>query len=69
MQFYQGLQVVYVHVVSLIRSISNWFTNIEWSVLVDQMPLGMQTTITALFVVVLSMCAIGLVKKLSFLLG
>lgn len=69
MQIYQGIQFVFVHVRQLISSISNWFTDIQWSSVIEQMPLQFQATITAAFLVVLAMCAIGLVKKLSFLLG
>lgn len=69
MQIYQGIQFVFVHVRQLISSISNWFTDIQWSSVIEQMPLQFQSTITAAFLVVLAMCAIGLVKKLSFLLG
>lgn len=69
MQIYQGIQFVFVHVRQLISSISNWFTDIQWSSVIEQMPLQFQATIAAAFLVVLAMCAIGLVKKLSFLLG
>lgn len=69
MQIYQGIQFVFTHVRQLISSISNWFSNIDWSILTDQMPLGMRASIAAMFLIVLAMSAIGLVKKLSFLLG
>lgn len=69
MQIYQGIQFVFVHVRQLISSISGWFTDIQWSSVIGQLPLQFQATITAAFLIVLAMCAIGLVKKLSFLLG
>lgn len=65
MQIYQGIQLVYAHVVQMIQSIGTWFTEINWSVITDVMPLP----IAGLFAIVLAMSAIGLVKKLSFLLG
>lgn len=65
MQIYQGIQLVYRHVADLISSIYDWFTNVNWSVITDIMPLP----IAGLFAIVLAMSAIGLVKKLSFLLG
>lgn len=65
MHIYQGIQLVYVHVVQLIQSIGSWFTEINWSIITDVMPLP----VAGLFAVVLAMSAIGLVKKLSFLLG
>lgn len=65
MQIYQGIQFVYFHVVQLIQSIGSWFTAINWSVITDVMPLP----VAGLFAIVLAMSAIGLVKKLSFLLG
>lgn len=69
MQIYQGIQLVFFHVRQLISSIGNWFTDIQWSQMIDAMPLQFKDTITAAFAIVLAMCAIGLVKKLSFLLG
>lgn len=65
MQIYQGIQLVYTHVVQLIQSISSWFIEIDWSVITDNLPLP----VAGLFAIVLAMSAIGLVKKLSFLLG
>lgn len=65
MQIYQGIQLVYSHVVQLIQSISSWFTDINWAVITDNLPLP----VAGLFAIVLAMSAIGLVKKLSFLLG
>lgn len=65
MQIYQGIQLVYAHVVQLIQSISSWFTNINWAIITDNLPLP----VAGLFAIVLAMSAIGLVKKLSFLLG
>ena len=65
MQIYQGIQLVYTHVVQLIQSIGTWFTEINWSIITDVMPLP----VAGLFAIVLAMSAIGLVKKLSFLLG
>lgn len=69
MQIYQGIQLVYTHVVQLIQSITTWFREIDWAVLVDQYPIQFQATISAVVLILLAMAAIGLVKKLSFLLG
>lgn len=65
MQIYQGIQLVYAHVVQLIRSIGTWFEAIDWTIITDVMPLP----VAGLFAIVLAMSAIGLVKKMSFLLG
>lgn len=65
MQIFQGIQTVYGHVVQLINSISSWFTEIDWSIITNNLPLP----VVGLFAIVLAMSAIGLVKKLSFLLG
>ena len=69
MQVFQGIQNVYIQVAQLIRSITNWFTNIEWSNMINLWPLSFQPVLTGCIVVILSMCVIGLIKKLSFLLG
>lgn len=65
MYIFQGIQLVYRHVADLIQSISSWFVEIDWSVITNVMPLP----VAGLFAIVLAMSAIGLVKKLSFLLG
>lgn len=65
MQIYQGIQLVYSHVLQLIQSIGTWFTEVNWSVITDVLPLP----VASLFAVVLAMSVVGLVKKLSFLLG
>ena len=69
MQVFQGIQNVYIQVAQLIRSITNWFANIEWSNMINLWPLSFQPVLTGCIVVILSMCVIGLIKKLSFLLG
>lgn len=69
MQVYQGIQLVYSHVINLIRSIGAWFEQIVWADLVELYPLSLQPVIQACLVVILAMSAVGLVKKLSFLLG
>ena len=65
MQIYQGIQLVYAHVVQLIQSISLWFQEIDWTIITNELPLP----VVGMFAIVLAMSAIGLVKKLSFLLG
>lgn len=65
MNIFQGIQLVYAHVVQLIQSIGSWFTEIDWTVITNIMPLP----VAGLFAIILAMSAIGLVKKLSFLLG
>lgn len=69
MQIYQGIQLVYAHVVQFVQSISTWFREIDWAVLIEQYPIQFQATISAVVLILLAMAAIGLVKKLSFLLG
>ena len=69
MIIYQGIQLVYAHVVQLITSIGNWFQGIDFSVVTGVMPLQYQAPIAACITIMLAMSAIGLVKKLSFLLG
>lgn len=65
MQIYQGIRLVYAHVLSLIQSISTWFQNVNWTVITNVLPLP----VMGLFAIVLAMSVIGLVKKMSFLLG
>lgn len=65
MQIYQGIQLVYTHVVQLIQSVGTWFQAIDWAIITDNLPLP----VAGMFAIVLAMSAIGLVKKLSFLLG
>lgn len=65
MQIYQGIQLVYAHVVQLIQSIGMWFQEIDWTIITDWLPLP----VAGMFVIVLALSAIGLVKKLSFLMG
>lgn len=69
MLIYQGIQLVYAHVVQMVNSIAQWFQEIPWAVWTDTLPLQFQAPVTAMVVVVLAMSCIGLVKKLSFLLG
>lgn len=69
MQIYQGIQMVYAHVVQLIQSIGVWFQEIVWSDLIELYPLSLQPIIQACLMVILAMSAVGLVKKMSFLLG
>ena len=69
MQIYQGIQLVYAHVVQLIQSIGTWFQEIVWADLIELYPLSLQPVIQSCLIVILAMSAIGLVKKLSFLLG
>lgn len=69
MQIYQGIQLVYAHVVQLIQSIGTWFQEIVWADLIELYPLSLQPVIQSCLIVILAMSAIGLVKKMSFLLG
>ena len=69
MIIYQGIQLVFAHVVQLLNSVSNWFQGIEWNYLIDIMPLNFQPFLTAFIVILCAMACVGLVKKLSFLLG
>lgn len=69
MQIFQSIQLVYAQVAQLVRSVTSWFSSIEWSNMTNLFPLSFQPVITGCIVVILSMCVIGLVKKLSFLLG
>lgn len=69
MQIYQGIQLVYTHVVQLIQSIGVWFEDIIWANLIELYPLSLQPVIQSCLIIILAMAAIGLVKKMSFLLG
>lgn len=69
MQVFQGIQLVYAQVVQLVRSVTSWFSSIEWSNMTNLWPLSFQPVLAGCIVVILSMCVIGLIKKLSFLLG
>lgn len=69
MQIYQGIQLVYAHVVQLIQSIGTWFQEIVWADLIELYPLSLRPVIQSCLIVILAMAAIGLVKKMSFLLG
>lgn len=69
MTIYQGIQLVYAHVVQFVQSIGNWFSEITWSDYTDLLPLGFKEAATAMLVIILAMAAIGTVKKLSFMLG
>ena len=69
MQIYQGIQLVYAHVVQLIQSVATWWQEVAFSEWVNTLPLQFQPIMTVLVVVLLSMATIGIVKKLSFLLG
>lgn len=69
MQIYQGIQLVYSHVVQLIQSIGTWFQEIVWADLIELYPLSLQPVIQSCLIVILAMAAVGLVKKMSFLLG
>lgn len=69
MLIYQGIQLVYAHVTGMINSIATWFSEIEWNTLIDFMPINFVSFISACLMILLAMAAVGLVKKLSFLLG
>lgn len=69
MQIYQGIQLVYAHVVQLIQSIGTWFQDIVWADLIELYPLSLQPVIQSCLIIILAMSAVGLVKKMSFLLG
>lgn len=69
MQIYKGIQLVYNHVVNFIQSVGTWFEQINWSALTETYPLQFRGVIAAMLVILLAMSAVGLVKKLSFLLG
>lgn len=69
MKIYQGIQLVYAHVVQFIQSIGNWFENINWSAITDCYPIQFRGVISAMLIIVLAMAAVGITKKLSFLLG
>lgn len=65
LQIYQGIHMVYVHVIQLFNSISSWFQQIDWSVITEWLPLP----VVGMFAIVIALSAIGLIKKMSFLLG
>lgn len=65
MQVYEGIQFVFTHISQMLRNVSTWFQAIDWTIITDNLPLP----VAGLFAIVLAMSAVGLVKKLSFLLG
>lgn len=69
MLIYQGIQLVYAHVTVFLNSIASWFSEIEWNIILNFMPINYVTFISACLMILLAMAAVGLVKKLSFLLG
>lgn len=69
MIIYQGIQLVYAHVIQLLNSVSAWWHNIEWNVWIDILPINFQPYVSAFLVILLALACVGLVKKLSFLLG
>lgn len=69
MQIYQGIQLIYAQAMQLFRSISGWFQSIDWTVLVEQYPVQFQGTIATVLVLLVGLAGIGVIKKLSFLLG
>lgn len=69
MIIYQGIQLVYTHIQQLLGSISNWFQNIDWTSVIDLFPIQYQAPLQACIVLVLALASIGLIKKLSFMLG
>lgn len=69
MAIYEGIQLIYAHVHQLFNSISNWFQGIEWNVLIEQFPLQFQAPISACILILLALAGVGIIKKLSFLLG
>ncbi|MBO7677755.1 MAG: hypothetical protein J6S49_09640 [Erysipelotrichaceae bacterium] len=69
MLIYSGIQLVYSHVQYFVNQIAQWFQNIEWNLIIDEMPLNYVAFTSACLMLLLAMAAVGLVKKLSFLLG
>lgn len=69
MVIYQGIQLVYAHIQQLLSAISGWFQNIEWTSVIDLFPLQYQAPLQACIVLVLALASIGVIKKLSFMLG
>lgn len=69
MAIFQGIQLVFAHVTQFFQSIGNWWTEVSWRDWVQVLPISLQTTMTVIISIMLVMAAIGLVKKLSFMLG
>lgn len=69
MIIYQGIQLVYSHVIQLLNGVSEWFAQVNWSPFVDYLPLNFQPFVAGFLLVLVAMACVGLVKKLSFLLG
>ena len=69
MVIYQGIQQVFAHVVQLINSVTTWFSEFVWADMVEAYPIGFQLVITNCIMLIVTLSIIGLVKKLSFMLG
>lgn len=69
MIIFSGIQLVFAHVQQFVSRIATWFSEIEWNVLLDQLPINYVNFVSACLMILLAMSAVGLVKKLSFLLG
>ena len=69
MLIYQGIQLVYGHVQRFVSSIASWFEDVEWAIVLDKLPINYTAFVSACLMILLAMAAVGLVKKLSFLLG
>lgn len=69
MIIYQGIQLVYAHVIQLLNSVATWWSGIEWDVWIGWLPINFIPYVSAIMLLLLTMASVGLVKKLSFLLG
>lgn len=69
MVIYQGIQLVYAHVVQLLNGIQSWFTGIEWDAITSLLPINFIPYVSGFLIILIAMACVGIVKKLSFLLG
>lgn len=69
MIIYQGIQLVFDHVKYYLAQISGWFQSIEWRALIDMLPTPYIPFVYGILMILLSMAAVGLIKKLSFFMG
>ena len=69
MVVYESINKIYLAVLNLINIARNWFTNINFSELIEFLPLQFQFTVIVLVSIIITLAIIGLIKKLSFLLG
>lgn len=69
MSILSGITNIFQHVSRLFASVMSWFSGINWSAWTDILPVQFSDLVLAFMAVLVTLAAIGLIKKLSFLLG